>query len=143
MIRRALSLATALLALHGSAHAICAAKPSVREEARASDAVVLAKVKVRRLVVTPDDPEGFEATVYELDILHRHKGSTPRSIEIESPNTSSRFPMVEGKTYLLFLTAYPSGYGVDACANSAQLNRRLQEQVRAVMRRERDQATAH
>jgi hypothetical protein len=138
---RALSLAVALWALQGSAQAICGARPSVRAEARASDAIVLAKVKTERLVVAPDDPEGFEATVYTLDVLRRYKdgtrGRTPRRIEIDSPNTSSRFPMDAGKTYLLFLTRYPSGYAVDACGNSARPSRRLQVQVTSALSRDR------
>jgi hypothetical protein len=137
MAWRALALAAVLLAAHGSAQAICTTSPSIREESRASDAIVLAKVSAQRLVVAPDDPEGFEATVYTLDILRRHKGKTPRSIEIESPNTSSRFPMDKGKSYLLFLAKHPGGYAVDPCGNSAQLNRRLERQVRRELSRRR------
>lgn len=94
-------------------------RPTVREEFDASQVVAIGSVLSERTVSSPEDPEGFEETIYRFKPSRVLKGRARGTIDIHSPNTSSRFPMERGREYLVFLGAFPGGRSVDACGNSA------------------------
>jgi hypothetical protein len=113
-----------LFSVIDTCHAFCTdgRHPSVREEFETSTIVVLGKQVHKRNVSSSDDPEGVAATIYAVSVLEIFKGSAGRRISIFSENTTSRFPMDKGKTYLLFVRASPDGFFVDNCGNSAAID---------------------
>jgi hypothetical protein len=72
-----------------------------------------------------DDPEIVGQTNYAVEILHGYKGKPGPSIKITSVNTSTRFPMDIGQTYLLFVMSDTDGsYFVDSCGNSGAASKK-------------------
>jgi|GEM_PF-860456 len=103
--------------------------PSVTAEFGRAAFVVTGRVLGERNISTPDDPKGYEWTIYTVQVLEIFKGRPQRTIRLLSENTSSRFFMDIGKTYLLFVShssmtetagqeRLPAGY-IDNCGNSA------------------------
>jgi len=103
--------------------------PSVPAEFKNAALVVTGRVTAERNISEPEDPEGFAWTVYTVQVLEIFKGAPPRMLQLLSENTSARFSMDTGKTYLLFVShspdvelagqeRLPSDY-VDNCGNSA------------------------
>lgn len=93
------------------------------------DERVTGRVTTERNISEPDDPEGYAWTVYTVQVLEIFKGTPPRTLRLLSENTSARFSMDTGKTYLLFVSQapgvemagkehLPSDY-VDNCGNAA------------------------
>jgi hypothetical protein len=72
-------------------------------------------------------PEGVGGTNYVVAVTEILRGRPPKKITIFSENSSGRFPMVRGATYVLFVTkqtveAFPKPvYTVDNCGHSGQL----------------------
>ncbi|QNK01301.1 hypothetical protein [Dyella telluris] len=103
--------------------------PSVPAEFNAAAFVVTGRVLSQRNISTPDDPEGFEWTVYTVEVLEAFKGRPQRTIRLASENSSARFYMDTGETYLVFVSRLPKVvmagkerlpvYFVDNCGNSA------------------------
>lgn len=102
---------------------------SVVAEFKKSPFVITGRVLDERTISTPDDPEGYEWTIYTVKVLETFKGKSQETIRLLSENTSSRFPMDTGKSYLLFVSQshmvemagqerLPGDY-VDDCGNSA------------------------
>ena len=111
--------------------------PNVTAEYASSKFVILGRATRARNVSSPDDPAGYEWTVYEVKVLTAFKGQPPKSVKLVSPNTTARFPMDEGKDYLLFIehSSEPELAGnetlpadfVDNCGNSGLANERSPE----------------
>ena len=91
--------------------------------------MITGRVLDERNISTPDDPEGYEWTIYTIKVLETFKGKPQETIRLSSENTSARFPMETGKSYLLFVSQsgmvemagqerLPEDY-VDNCGNSA------------------------
>ncbi|SFR86855.1 hypothetical protein SAMN05216570_0143 [Dyella sp. OK004] len=107
---------------------------TVAAEYASSKFVVLGRPTRTKNISSPDDPAGFDWTIYEVKVLAVYKGRPPRSVKLVSPNTTSRFPMVEGKDYLLFIeqSSEPEFAGkeplpadfVDNCGNSGLASER-------------------
>lgn len=96
--------------------------PTPQEEFRSSVAVVVGRVSSHKsLTEDPSDPHGTTATLYRVKVLRYFKGTAGRSIQLRSENTSSRFPMVAGEDYLLFLNKDGEAYFVDGCGNSTDM----------------------
>jgi len=75
------------------------ARPSVRAEFTNSAVVILGKVISAR-----DGPEagGFiKGTFYSIQVAKVFKGSPPKKVELYSENSSGRFPMKVGSSYLI------------------------------------------
>ena len=76
-------------------------------------------------------PWGFDPYVgayYDVEVLRTYKGNPPRRLRLFSENSTARFHLWVGKTYLLFLTeaSWPGDnnlYTVDTCGNSGDLGR--------------------
>jgi len=103
--------------------------PSVPDEFKEATFVITGRVVGERNISTPDDPEGFEWTVYTVKVLEIFKGKPTRTIHLVSENSSARFYMDTGKSYLLFVSQFPTAAiagkehlptaYVDNCGNSA------------------------
>src|SRR5688572_11936925 len=75
-------------------------KPSVGEEFTNSAVVAVGKVVKSREVL---DTDGFiQGTFYTIQITEVLKGSSTNIAELYSENTSGRFPMEPGSSYLIF-----------------------------------------
>ena len=96
-----------------------------REFERSSD-VLLAKVVSERRVSDPEDPEGFAATVYTVKAKQWFRGNVRRTLEVFSENSSGRFPMERGQTYLLFLSPDGAQLSADNCGNSGLVSEKQQ-----------------
>ncbi|MFZ6875832.1 hypothetical protein ACO0LF_27500 [Undibacterium sp. Di27W] len=101
--------------------------PTVKAEFLIAPKVVQARV-INQKVLQEDaeDPEGVTATEYTIQVDVWYKGaSKKRKLLIRDENTSSRFPMDAGESYLLFLTRYrldfPGQYFIDSCGNSKRM----------------------
>lgn len=130
--------ALALAIAAGPASALCTdgRHPSLQAEFADSDIVATGTARFVRRVVDPKDPEGYVATIHEIQVREIFRGRIPKRLYVESPNTSARFPMEASRTYLLFLQrdANAHHHFVDNCGHSAPLDaaRRLLPQVRAL-----------
>lgn len=115
--------------------------PTVAAEYATSKFVILGVATRAKNFSSPDDPDGYDWTVYEVKVLAAFKGQPPKSIKLVSPNTTSRFPMDEGKDYLLFVEHSPvlefagkeplPADFVDNCGNSGLAHERSAE-IRAM-----------
>jgi len=129
-------LASALAVAAGPASALCTdgRHPTLQAEFADSDIVATGTARFVRRVVDPNDPEGYVATIHEIQVREIFRGRIPKRLYVESPNTSARFPMDAGGTYLLFLQrdANPAHHFVDNCGHSAPVDeaRRLLPQLR-------------
>jgi hypothetical protein len=103
--------------------------PAVRADFKNAALVVIGRVTGERNISEPDDPQGYAWTIYTVEVLETFKGTPQRTIRLVSENTTARFPMDTGKTYLLFVSQFrvaemagqerlPQAY-VDDCGNSA------------------------
>jgi hypothetical protein len=91
---------------------------SVKAEYARSVAVVKATVVSERTV--PDAPSAdlIGGTVYAVRIQKSFRGALHGTSEVFSENSSGRFPMERGKTYLLFLYRERDRLSADNCGNS-------------------------
>lgn len=134
-----LGLVLALITLSPASYATCWESgegptavyrhPTVSAELEKATSVISGRVTAERNISEPDDPEGYAWTIYTVQVLETFKGTPPRTIQLLSENTSARFWMDVGKTYLLFVShspfaemagqeSLPEDY-VDNCGNSA------------------------
>lgn len=118
-------LIAVLLILHGSAHALCAdGKPTFEKEWNRSRYVLVGRLVASKPVIAADDPQGVEATDYTVAVVRSFKGNAGRVISIRSDNTSSRFIMRPGYSYILFIESDASTNFVDPCGSSGELSQR-------------------
>jgi hypothetical protein len=106
-------------------------RPSLSNEFKAAEFVVIGRAKQERNISGPTDPQGYEWTVYDVEVLEPLKGSPPHTVKLLSENSSARFPMSLGQSYVLFVsheptperagsTELPQDY-IDNCGNSGLL----------------------
>jgi hypothetical protein len=105
--------------------------PSVPAEFKSAAFVITGRVTSARNISEPDDPEGYAWTIYTVQVLETFKGGPQRTIRLLSENSSGRFSMDTGESYLLFVshsqTAEMAGQErlpldyVDNCGNSAPI----------------------
>ena len=100
--------------------------PTVSREYKQSYAVVLGRVI--REAQTPASRDLYEGTTYAVRTISSFRGHLPRTFSVFSENSSGRFPMVVGSSYLLFI--YPMGnrLAVGNCGHSGLAS----EQARAI-----------
>lgn len=92
--------------------------PSAEMEKGTAKFVVIAKVKKSRIVMSKEDPSFVDSTIYDVSVIKSYKGKPAKTLAITSENTSSRFPMDIGETYLLFVKKYDGEYYINACGKS-------------------------
>jgi len=122
------SASGSLLLLTMSAHAVCLnGHPSIVDEYKGSTAVVLATVIGQR--DAPEASDGFYlgGIFYRLRIERSFNGNPGNIPEVFSENSSSRFPMMVGSKYLLFITYQHDRLLVDYCGNSGLASKRIKE----------------
>jgi hypothetical protein len=120
---------------------------SVPAEFKDSRFVFLGRATGSRNVSSPDDPDGYDWTVYDVEVLETFKGKPTRSIQLVSSNTTARFPMDEGRVYLLFVAQSKEGEWtgkeilprnwVDNCGNSGPADKSA-DKVRALRSLEKE-----
>ena len=64
----------------------------------------------------PDDNDGW---IYTLTVQRRFRGAFSNTIEVYTENASARFPLDNGKQYLLFAFRYRGRLQIVGCGNSA------------------------
>jgi hypothetical protein len=114
-------------ALAAAAPAAAACRPgdgSLRTEFNRSRIVMVGTVEGQRTVTRPDG--SVSGTFYRVRTTRAFKGSPRRSVPIYSENSSRRFPMKLGESYLLFVHTGAfaddiNSLTADACGHSARL----------------------
>lgn len=114
-----------------SVDAYCFTNPSVKEEFKSSD-VVIVGIVIRSTNIL--DSDGFiNGTFYSIRVSEVLKGSPSKTVELYSENDSGRFPMQIGVSYLLFAYdgvfegAKESHLAIDSCGNSGTLKQSQSE----------------
>jgi hypothetical protein len=64
------------------------------------------------------DGDFLDGTVYHVKVQKHFKGSGSPNLDIFSENSSGRFDMSAGESYLLFIYAEDGRFRVDNCGNS-------------------------
>jgi hypothetical protein len=133
---RKLTLAILGFFFSGCAFAFCSGGKypniGVAEEMRESDFIVIGTLSAMKIVVDPvEDPEGYEAQLFQVKISKILRGTPPKYamqsyFTVFNVNTSARFPIGPedlGKQYLLFVRSSPDGYWINSCGNSDELDK--------------------
>ena len=120
-----------VLAVPCTALALCTdgRTPTLEQEVSEAEVVVVANV-IRETVLTedPSDPIGVTATEYRIKVSNFLRGMAQREMTVRSENTSARFPLTIGVSYLLILNRDVNGrLFVDNCGNSGTLSERKAE----------------
>ena len=113
---------------------------SVKAEFPRSVAVVRVLNVSERNVPDPDAPEFIGGTIYEVRIQESFRGTLQGTVEVFSENSSGKFPMESGKSYLLFLYRQEERLSADPCGNSglASTKKDVLATVRALRKEERN-----
>ena len=109
---------------HASAFCLDGRRPSLTIETKLSNFVIIGRVKKATDYTSPDDPDGITGTKYVVSVTQVFRGSPPKTLVVNSENTSSRFPLIVGQRYLLFIKGLPTDGLVDSCGNSGVANER-------------------
>ena len=98
--------------------------PTPEQEFRKSAAVVVGRVLSQKETPPPKSLNGwYEGTTYSIEVREIVHGSVPKQLSLFSENSTGRFPMRTGSTYLLFLYEQDSVLMVDNCGNSNKLEK--------------------
>lgn len=89
---------------------------SIPTEYSRSELVLVGKVVSERVIPEGSDLGGINYRIVPLHIL---KGPPSRNIVLFSENSSGRFPMTVGASYVLFVYHAEGRLAVDNCGNSA------------------------
>ncbi|MGA7439533.1 MAG: hypothetical protein WBW32_15545 [Luteibacter sp.] len=118
-LNRALLIACCIFPFPSWVSAACyGGHPNVEAEQGTAKFVVLATVKKSRIIMSKEDPGFVDSTIYDVSVIKSYKGKPAKTLAITSVNTSTRFPMDTGETYLLFVRQYDGAYYVNSCGNS-------------------------
>lgn len=118
---RFLVFAAALLFFPRPAFCFCSEpKPSVLCEYLNSDAVFVGKVVSLR-AVTPRGQEN-DGWLYTLRVEELFRGPKSETIDVFTENSSGRYPLDNGKEYLLFATKVDGRFEIYNCGNNALLS---------------------
>jgi len=114
-------IAISLLLVSNFAVAVCLkGQPSIREEYANSQSVFIGKVRLKTSV--PESGGYYYGDGYTVEIQEIFKGNPTNPIVIFSENSSGRFPMSVGETYVLFVHYELGRYQIDNCGNSGLLS---------------------
>lgn len=107
---------------HASAFCLDGRRPSLAIETKSSNFIIIGRVKKATDYTSPDDPDGIAGTKYVVSVMDVLRGNPPKTLIVNSENTSSRFPLIVGQRYLLFIKGLPTDGLVDSCGNSGAAN---------------------
>ena len=105
-----------------AAFAYCPSYPTITQEFEGSHLVFIGTVSSEQKVHESGDY--FDGINYQLSVSEQFRGVPSESISLFSENTSGRFPMDIGASYLIFTTLTPGTlagepvYVVDYCGHS-------------------------
>lgn len=125
MKKKIITAITAIIFLMTSsfATAVCLkGHRSVAEEYADTENIIIGKVIKKKDIPEVDNYE--EGTNYTVEIQEIIKGNLNKSVIIFSENSSGRFPMSIGKTYILFIYYNVGRYQIDNCGNSGLLSKK-------------------
>jgi len=121
LILSALGVVVALALFVGSADAVCLEPhPKVSAEFFKSDAVFVGTVLTESTV--PEKDEAYGGWVYRLRIKKTFRGLVGDTVEVFTENSSGRYPLVVGETYLLFADTSDGRLTITNCGNSSLLS---------------------
>lgn len=83
--------------------------------------VVVGTVLSEQRIPDPKEPDFWAGTLYRLKVESVLKGRSRKSLDVFTPNDSSRLPLTKGRRYLLFLNEQDGRLIADPCGNSARL----------------------
>ena len=114
-------MATAMLST--CAAAVCA-NGHIPVEKEYSDSIYVATVRVISFKKVPDSRDGYYlgGMNYRLQRLETLKGQPPGSFTVFNENSSGRFDMNTGASYLVFVYRQHGRLRIDNCGNSAPLD---------------------
>jgi hypothetical protein len=114
-------ISLSLLLTSSLAAAVCLkGHPSIDEEYGDSQSVLIGEVKLKRSV--PESGAYYDGDEYTVEVREIFKGNPTNPIIIFSENSSGRFPMTVGETYLLFVLYELGLYQINNCGNSGLLS---------------------
>jgi hypothetical protein len=93
---------------------------SIAEEYADSQNVIIGKVIEKKDI--PESDNYYDGTNYTIEIQEVIKGNLINTVFIFSENSSGRFPMSIGETYILFIYYELGRYHIDSCGNSGLLS---------------------
>jgi hypothetical protein len=109
--------AIAIILIASIASAVCLnGNPSVSEEYANSQSVFIGKIIEEQDV--PESGNYYDGKNYTVQVQRTFKGTPSNPVVIFSENSSGRFPMTVGKTYIIFLHYELGRYQIDNCGNS-------------------------
>jgi len=118
------------------ANAVCLnGYPSITEEYAKSQSVFIGKVLAETAV--PESGRYYDGDNYTVQVQEVFKGNPTGAVVIFSENSSGRFPMSVGSTYILFVYHELGRYQINNCGNSGLLSGK-QDAIQAVRQLERD-----
>jgi hypothetical protein len=107
------------LAFSSAAGAACLLTDySTSAEYLRSEAVLVGSVLSERNMPGSDETDTPGGTSYLVKVLETLRGTPGSTVEIFSENSSARFPMRIGTSYLLFLYRQQGSLSADYCGNS-------------------------
>ncbi len=127
MVRRTPSvLAAYCIFVASGAAAVCIdGHPQPQREYQRSYAVVVGQVVAEQETPAPTVLVGwYPGTTYSFQVAEIVRGKIPRNIKLFSENTSGRFPMDVGTSYLVFVNVHRGIFMVDSCGNSGKVSDR-------------------
>jgi len=112
--------AVLVLSLSQAGFAACVLSDySVRAELDRSSAVIVGTVVTER--ATAETKNFLEGVTYNVRVDETLHGRVVKTVELFSENSSGRFPMEKGKTYVLFIYHTVDRLAADNCGNSGLL----------------------
>jgi len=97
---------------------------SVNAEYARSTGVVTGRIVAERTIPDGSAPAGIRGTMYEIAVQESFRGTLHGTVGVFSENSSGRFPMAKGKSYILFLYQESGILSVDNCGNSGLLSKK-------------------
>ncbi len=116
-------LVLSILFVSANADAVCLkGNPSISQEYADSPIVFIGKVIAKKDVAESRDY--YEGDEYTVQVQEIFKGTPTNPLLIFSENSSGRFPMEVGGTYLLFVYEELNRYQISNCGNSGLLSKK-------------------
>ena len=121
------------LVLSNAAQSYCESHPTVPVEFRSAPLVLIGKAVAERELT--DAGSFIVGTIYTIEVKERLKGTQTVRFDVFSENTTARFPMEIGQSYLMFvrkgrfagLESEVPSQAVSNCGNSGLLEEKSKE----------------
>jgi hypothetical protein len=105
----------------GAVHAACLiGNPSLEQEYKGADMVFVGRVTSEEF--TQESKNYLDGTTYTIHVEEMLRGSRSKNVRIFSENTSGRFPMQAGASYLILAYRNLDRLQVDSCGHSGEVS---------------------